>query len=123
MRRALIAAVVVLTALPALAADRSGIRCTRDYAPVCARGEGGLRTWNNRSCARHYGARVVHAGVCARDVELPQPSSAGFGDCIPVLKPVCAENNGVRTTYANVCTAARAGAEYLYTGECWALHP
>ena len=98
-------------------------RCTRDYAPVCGRGPEGVRSYNNPNCARSYGARILHAGRCRKDVEpvLPNPYGAEF--CPMVDDPVCAERDGARLTFPNLCHARAAGAELVHRGRCEALWP
>ncbi len=99
------------------------VRCTRDYAPVCARGAEGARTFNNRNCARAEHARILHAGRCRRDIEPYVPSAGGAEFCLMVDNPVCATRDGVHLTFPNICIATTAGAEVVHWGRCDALWP
>lgn len=98
-------------------------RCTRDYAPVCGRGPEGVRSYDNRSCARAEGARILHAGRCRKDVEPVLPTRYGASFCPMIDDPVCAERDGTRLTFPNLCHARAAGAELFHRGRCEALWP
>lgn len=116
---------VILAAVLSLAAGaaEARTRCTRDYAPVCARGAEGARTYNNRNCARAEHARVLHAGRCRRDIEPYVPTEGAAEFCLMVDNPVCAVRDGVHLTFPNICIATTAGAEVVHWGRCEGLWP
>lgn len=113
-------AIGLATLLLATGAAEAAVRCTRDYAPVCARGLHGPRTYNNPNCARAVHARILHAGRCRKDIEptLPDPNDvsncAGDGS-----RPVCAEYGASRMTFPSVCHAMAVGASVVSWGACW----
>lgn len=102
----------------AVADGEAGPRCTRDYAPVCARGAHGARTWNNAACARAEHARILHAGRCRRDIEPVLPDPAGAQFCPMIDDPVCVERGSVTLTFPNLCLARAAGASLVHWGKC-----
>ncbi|WP_333826294.1 hypothetical protein [Pinisolibacter sp.] len=98
----------------------AGRRCTRDYAPVCARGPEGVRSYDNRNCARAAHARILRAGRCRKDIEAPafdpHDGSLCSGD---IDRPVCAEIGATRLTFPSVCHAVAARATVVTWGACW----
>ena len=109
----------LVAVLGAAGAAEAGVRCTRDYAPVCARGDGGPRSFNNPNCARAAHARILHHGRCRKDIEPVLPDPYGPAACPMVQEPVCAERGGVRLTFPNSCFAVTGGAEIVSWGTCW----
>jgi hypothetical protein len=95
------------------------VRCTMEYAPVCAAGPHGKRTYDNPSCARAARARVLHEGRCAKDVDPSGRDLYGPRSCAMENAPVCAERGGARLTFPNTCFAITAGAEVVSWGACW----
>lgn len=123
-RASAILAAVGFLAIACDGAAAAKVRCTRDYAPVCARAADGVRSFNNRNCARAERARILHEGVCRTDVErilLDEGGGAHF--CAMIDEPVCAERGGVRLTFPNLCVAGVAGAALVHRGRCEALWP
>jgi hypothetical protein len=47
--------------------------CTEQYAPVCGRIEGVLKTYSNQCYARADGAEVIAQGPCAGSAVAPGP--------------------------------------------------
>ena len=47
--------------------------CTEQYAPVCGRSNGVLKTYSNQCYARADGADVITQGPCASPVVQPGP--------------------------------------------------
>jgi hypothetical protein len=107
------------TVLLGVSGAEAGVRCTRDYAPVCARGPEGVRTYDNRNCARAAHARILRHGRCRKDIEPVLPNPYGPTACPMIHEPVCGERGGVRLTFPNSCFAATAGAVVVSHGVCW----
>ena len=98
----------------------AAVRCTRDYAPVCARHGKAVRSWDNAACARHYGGRVLHAGRCRKDMEPARPDPHDAAHCsTDGERPVCAEIGATRMTFPSACHAAAVGAMVVSWGTCW----
>ena len=96
------------------------VRCTNGYAPVCARGGEGVRTYDNPSCARAVRARILHAGRCRHQIEPVRPNPWGPERCTADGEhPVCAEFGPTRLTFPSVCHARTAGATVVSWGACW----
>ena len=97
----------------------AAVRCTRETAPVCARGAEGVRTYNNANCARAAHARILRAGHCRHQIEPVLPSPYGPERCTMEDRPVCAEFGSTRLTFPNACHAVTAGATIVTWGACW----
>ncbi len=96
------------------------VRCTRDYAPVCARGSHGARTFNNPNCARAVHARILHVGRCRKDIEPVLENPYDGAHCVgDGTRPVCAEYGAHRMTFPSVCHAQAVGATVVTWGACW----
>lgn len=86
--------------------------CTREYAPVCATGRGGRRTFSNACMARSEGFRVVHRGACrGQGAERPQA-------CPMIYAPVCARRGWRVRTFGNSCQARADGYRVIRRGRC-----
>ena len=106
--------------LLATAGAEAKVRCTRDYAPVCARGPEGVRSYDNRACARAAGARILRAERCRKDAEPPGYDAYDGARCPGGdERPVCAEFGATRLTFPSVCHAAAVGATVVTWGACW----
>jgi len=106
--------------LAATASAGAAVRCTRDYAPVCARGDKGPRTFNNRNCAVAAHARILRSGRCSKDIEPDLPNPYDVSNCaIDGDRPVCAEHGAHRSTFPSACHAAAAGGTVVSWGACW----
>lgn len=98
--------------------------CTREYAPVCARRGGDLRTFSNGCMARSDGYRVVDRGPCrAVQPRPPRPPRPDRPDrpptmCPMIYAPVCAGRGGVARTFGNECQARAEGFRVLRDGGC-----
>jgi hypothetical protein len=91
--------------------DRSQV-CTREYAPVCATGRGGRRTFSNDCVARSEGFRVVHRGQCrGQGADRPQA-------CPMIYAPVCARRGLRVRTFGNSCQARADGYRVVRRGRC-----
>jgi hypothetical protein len=113
--------------------------CPMIYAPVCARRDGRLRTFDNACTARARGWRTIADGPCRDDgfisprppvsprppigeprpEPLPEPLPEPFGRaCTREYTPVCGITDAGLKTYPNRCSAQAAGVRDMKEGEC-----
>ena len=87
--------------------------CTREYNPVCARGnDGERRTFANGCLADQAGYDIIRRGECRRDRE-EEPRF-----CTKEYRPVCAQRGGTLRTFGNECEADAAGWRVVDNGPC-----
>src|SRR5690606_17685346 len=85
--------------------------CTREFAPVCARRDGRVRTFDNACLARVAGFRIIHRGQCRATGPVspipPRPSRPIA--CTFEYAPVCARRGSRIQTFSNECLARAEG--------------
>jgi hypothetical protein len=88
--------------------------CTHEYAPVCARRGGDLRTFGNSCEAENAGYRIIADGQCRFD------GGGGFDQprCTFEYEPVCGRRGGGVRTFSNQCQADAAGYRVIADGPC-----